>query len=502
MALTGVWLRAKPKIIVSAVKIRELSRYWFPAALFLFHMVLWTIYLISYPYFPNTEPPDAVWHAEITLSVLRGAFTTPIAQAGFAGGSHILFAFVSTYFGLTVISAERVTAAFVESLSVLVAYCVFQRILPKLSADYAAVAYAVITPAGFVYYANVGAYPNIVGDFFVLTAILLAVTIQARLTLSSVLTAIVVEALALIAHVSVLIFTLLVVWFSVVVFTKFRPQFRAYVISNIGFFLLPLAAVLVASVLVNRELAYVSGYYLTLQNDLGLVLRVWLHNYLFLAGAVNFVLLIVAFVWTIVKWRKSLWPAFLAAWFTVLVILVLIGTQDSRMVLLSFVPGAGLIGILLSKLQETLEKATMLRVRSQRVGKIVVNVLMLLLVVGLAANGPSAYALSHAFGSGKAARQGQIYDSMVWIQTNTPRDSVVVSVGLPLEYRYLPILTNRTYMGDFQLNSTEILKLRPALSFNYVAVSAGFSGLNTFYASNAFRPACQNAEVVVFVVTT
>ena len=503
VGLTVAWLHAKPKPVVSVGKFRGLSMYWLPIALFFFHMILWTIYLVSYPYFPNTGPPDAVWHAEITLSVLHGAFTAPIGPAGFAGGAHILFAFISAYFGVGVIFAERVAAAFVESLSVLVAYCLFHRILPSnRAADYASVAFAVIVPAGFFYYSNLGAYPNIVGDFFVLTSFLFAVAIQARLTFASIVTAIFVESIALISHVSALIFLLLVVGFSLVVFTRFRSQFRGYVISNLGFFLIPIAGVAAALFLVLRELSYVSGFYLDLHNDLGLVLGVWIYNYLFLAGSVNFVLLMVAFVWTIVKMRSKIWPTFLAAWFGLLIVLVFIGTQDWRMVLLSFVPGAGLLGILLSRFQEVLEKAALPRIRGIRIRRIVVMSLMLVFVVIMAAEGPSVFALSHAFSNGQAVRQGNIYDSMLWIQANTPPNSTVVSVGITLEYRYLPVVANRNYAGDLPLNATELMKLQCSLAFNYVAVSPNFSALNTFYLSNTFRLEYQNPDVVIFLIHT
>jgi hypothetical protein len=386
---------------------------------------------------------------------------------------------------------------------VLVAYCLFHRILPsKQAGDYAAVAFAVIVPAGFVYYTNVGAYPNIVGDFFVLTSFLLVVAILSELTIGSVVTAVVVEVIALISHISALIFLLLIVGFSLVIFTRFRSQLRGYLISNLGFFLVPIVAAASAPFLVTRELSYVSGFYLDLHNDLALVLRVWIHNYLFLAGPVNAILLTVAFLWAILRMRSRVWPSFLAAWFLLLILLVFIGTQDWRMVLLSFVPGAGLLGMLLARVQETLEKLTLPRMHSLQVRRIAVGSLMLVFVMVLAASGPSAFALSHSSSNGQSARQRYIYDSMLWIEDNTSRISVVVSVGLPLEYRYLPIVANRTYAGDFQLNSTEILKLQPALRFNYVAVSATFSGLNTFYLFNAFRLEYENPAVVILVVST
>jgi len=501
--LTVVWLSTKPRLVVSGGKLRGLPKYWLPAALFLFHLILWAIYLVSYPYFPNTEPPDAVFHAEITLSVLHGAFTTPIGPTGFAGGAHILFAFVSTYFGVGVIFAERATAAVVESLSILVAYCLFRRILPsRLAADYASVAFAIIVPAGFVYYSNVGAYPNIVGDFFVLTSLLFAVAIQSRLTVASIVTVVVVESIALISHVSALIFLLLVVGFSFVVFIRFRSQFRGYVISNLGFFIIPIVGVIVAPFLVTRELSYVSGFYLDLHADWGLLLGEWIHNYLFLAGSVNFILLMVGFAWAILKLRSRIWPAFLTAWFSLLIVLVFIGTQDWRMVLLSFVPGAGLLGLLMSRVQEALENRVSPVIRGMQIRRIVVISLMLLFVVIMAAEGPSAFALGHAFSNGEGVRQRNIYGSMLWIQVNTSPNSVVASVAIPLEYRYLPVVANRSYAGDFSLNATGIMTLQSSSPFNYVAVSTNFNALNTFYLSNSFRLEYQNPDVVIFRIQT
>jgi len=501
IGLNLAWLRTKPKLVLSVGQLRELPQYWLPVALFLYHLILWTIYFVSYPYFPNTGPPDAVFHAEITLSVIHGAFTTPIGPTGFAGGAHILFAFISTYFGVGVIFAERVTAAFAESLSVLVACCLFRRILPsRLSADYASVAFAIIVPAGFFYYSNLGAYPNIIGDFFVLTSLLLSVAIQAKFTVASIVTVVVIESIALISHVSALIFVLLVVGFSLVVFSHFRPQFRGYAISNLGFFVIPIAGIVAAPFLVMRELSYVSGFYLDLHADLGLVLGDWIHNYLFLAGSANFILLMSALVWTIVKVRSRIWPVFLAAWFSLLIVLVFIGTQDWRMVLLSFVPGAGLLGILLSRVQGVLERAVLLRIRGKQIRRIVVISLMLVFVAIMAVEGPSTYALGHAFSNGEEVRQQNIYSSMLWIQVNTSPTSVVASVAIPLEYRYLPVVANRSYAGDFPLNATGIMTLQSSSPFNYVAVSTNFSALNTFYLSKSFRLEYQNPDVVIFLI--
>jgi hypothetical protein len=161
-----------------------------------------------------------------------------------------------------------------------------------------------------------------------------------------------------------------------------------------------------------------------------------------------------------------------------------------------------LLGILLSRVQGALEKTALPRIRDMRIRRTVVISLMLVFVVIMAAEGPSAFAVSHAFSNGQAARQENIYNSMLWIQANTSPNSTVVSVAIPLYYRYLPIVANRSYAGDFRLNSTGIVKLQSSLAFNYVVVSTNFSALNTFYLSNSFRLEYQNPDVVIFLIQT
>jgi len=499
IAQVGTWLFGKPKLIHLKTKVNELSRYWLPGALFSFHLVLWAIYLINYPYFPNSLPIDVVWHSDVTSSVLRRDIAGPMAEAGFPTGSHILFAFVSAYLGIDVLSSVRVTSAAVEAMSVLVAYCLFQRFLPtRQSAGYATVAFSLVIPAGLVYYARVGAYPNIIGDFLALASLLLALIISEKLTLRSVLTAALVQSTALMSHISVAVLAALVICFSVAVFRRFRSQFRVYLISNVGFFAFPMVALATAPSLLFREFAYVLTYYLELNNNLGLILRQWLHNYLFLAGSLNFILLMAAFGWVVMKREKRIWSMFLATWFGLLFLLVFVSTNDWRLVLLSLVPGAGLLGLLLSRVQEALEKVTVRRILTARLRQICVNLMMLAIVIVLTAGGPAVFAMNEALASGQASRQAHIYESMVWLQANSPPDSVVISVHLQKEYRYLPVVAKRSYRGDYELNSDGILKLRGNFQFDYVTVSTDFTGFETFY--DVFRAAYRNQAVAIFEV--
>lgn len=503
IVLVGFWLFTKPKLTLPRKLINGLSRYWLPLILFSFHLVLWIVYLAVYPYFPNSDAIDVVWHSAITNSVLHGNIGGPVATAGFPAGSHILFAFMSRYIGLDVLPALRVTAAVIESLSVLVAYCLFRRLFSsKLAADYASVAFALLIPSGFVYYARLGAYPNIVGDFFVLTSMLIALVAMENLTARSIVTAVLLEGTALVSHVSVMIFGGLVILFSLVVFGRYRSKFRAYLLSNLGFFILPIIGILFASQTVAAQITYVSTLYLDLNNNPVLILQQWLHNYLLFAGPLNFILLIAASIFVLTKVKRRLWPQFLLAWFTLLFLMVFVTTNDWRLVLLSLVPGAGLLGLLLSELHQTIRKLILPRIPSVRIWKKSVTVLMLFLMLILAAQGPTIYVMTQDVASGQTSIQGHIYDSMTWIRTNTSPDSAVLSVDLQKEYRYLPAIANRTYRGDFMLDSGELLKLQANFTFSFAAVSTHFDSLNSFYGSNSFREVYQNQDVVIFALTT
>jgi hypothetical protein len=254
-----------------------------------------------------------------------------------------------------------------------------------------------------------------------------------------------------------------------------------------------------ASRTVAVEFSYTSTLYLDLSNNVGLVFQQWLHNYVLFAGPLGFLLVTIATIWVRIRLQKQLWPLFLSGWFTLLFLMVFVSSNDWRLALLSMVPGAGLLGLLLSKLQETIDKSFTSHLTNLRIGKRAVGVLMLLVVLIIAVQGPTAFVVNKDLASGQAVVQSHIYDSMTWIRTHTPPDASVLSVGLQIEYRYLPFIANRTYRGDFNLNSEDIMKLLTEVKSSFVAVSTRYIGLNSFYESNDFRVVYQNPDVIVFV---
>ncbi len=503
----GAWWVRKPLSSRFGLRISFSRKYLLLAALLTFHGLLWVFYLLNYPYFPGNDTMDVVWHSMATKTLVHLALTGGSTQVAFptsSFGSRVLFTFVSIYFGVDVLPSLRITSAIIDVLSVLVGYCLFKRLFSfGRDSEYATVAFALLISAGMVYYVRLGAFPNMVGDFLVLTSLLIAVIVSERLTMISFLTAFFIEGIALFSHISVLIVSLLVIGFSAVVLVKSRAKLHAYLISNMGFFVLPVIVFVLIRSLSALEIQYIISYYLDLSNNLTLVLGMWLHNYILFAGPLNFVLLIVAVVWALITSHKEIqriWSAFFVVWFGLLFLLVLIGTNDWRMVLLSFVPGAGLLGQFLSKLHDALESG--LRTLPTRIRRVVPYLVMVSLIAAMVVSGPATYTINAGLTGGQATRQSEIYQSMIWLETNSPAGATVISVGLQKEYRYLPVIGNRSYVGDYAVNSSDILQLRSNLGFDYVVVSTDFSLLQSYYHVNSFRTVFDNHEVVIFKIAT
>jgi hypothetical protein len=102
--------------------------------------------------------------------------------------------------------------------------------------------------------------------------------------------------------------------------------------------------------------------------------------------------------------------------------------------------------------------------------------------------------------------QRLIYESMQWLASNSNSDAAVLSIGLKKEYRYLPTLFNRTYVGDYELppdnqNPSNLLAVKGMMHFNYIVIATNFSGIQNYIQCKAIRLVFQNSEVTIFTLT-
>lgn len=480
--------------------------YWVAVSLFSVHVVFFALHLYAFPFFPSSDTMDVVFHIWITNAALHGQVVAPVTEAG----SHILFAYIYSFLGGGLLESLRITAAVIEVLSIPVAYCMFRRAFRRFEpAAYATVAFSLIVPAGLFYYTAIGAYPNIVGDFFVMLSLLLVQIVSENITKLSVLTIVIVEAIALISHISVLIFAGLMVGFSIVIYKGHRDIFKGYALANLGFLILPVAVLVISPGLVIREINYISSLnYIGVQDAPALVFGTWFYNYRVLAGPINFAFVWAAFAVTVAKMRRRWQSLLFAVWFVLLFLAIFFGSNGWRFILLSFVPGAGLIGFLLFRIERGIRRLTGW-IQVQRVRRIFAGVTLVCIIFVLVATGSTAHIITQMYLADGKSRESQllIYDSMRWLASNSNSDAAVISIGLQNDYRYLPTLFNRTYVGDYEFlspdnpNPSNVLAVKDALHFNYVVIATSFSGIRNYYQCKTFRLVFWNSEVTIFVLT-
>jgi hypothetical protein len=517
LILFGLFM-VRAGFVVPRIKLERVEKkYWLPISLFCVHIAFFAFYLRAFPFFPPSDAMDIVWHIQMTTAALGSVILPwePLTEKG----AHVLFAFSYSFLGGDVLTSLRVTTAFVESLSVLVAYCLFQRIfkrcMPNVGAAYATTAFALVLPSGLLYYADTGTYANIIGDFFVLLTLLLILIVSEGISFPSALTLFVVETLALIAHISVMIFAALMVSCSIVVFKYFRFKFRNYVFANLGFVALPVVMLVIAPQFVFREISFIFSHsYVAFQSKPTINLVTWFNGYLSYAGPINLGLVFIGLGMAVTRMRQHFESFLLGAWSIFLFLAIFFGSVGTtwRFVLLSFVPACGLFAVLLARIQHHIGSLVEGRVQMTRLRNAFVSVSIIGILLISIASGSLPRLVIETYLAEGIAPQGQlsVYDSMAWLKSNSNSETIVVSVGLQREYRYLPILFNRTYVGDYELllltypgnpyHPSSLMALEGVLHFNYVVVSANYVGLQNYYACADMRLVFQNSQVVIFKV--
>jgi hypothetical protein len=501
------------------LKLERLERrYWLPISLSCVHIAFFAFYLQASPYFPISQGLDVVWHTQLTAAAIGSVVlpSEPLTEMG----AHLLFAFSYSFLGAeNLLTSLRTTAAVVEILSILVAYCLFQRIFRRYaqcgSATYATVAFSLILPSELIYYYYTGTYANMVGDFFVMLSLLAVLILWEEMSPSSAVTVVVVEGLALISHTSVMIFAAIMLGCSAIAFNFYGSKFRNYVLANLGFVTVPLAVLLIAPYFFRREinLIVVVNRYLAVQNNPAIALEAWFHNYVAYTGVVGFAIVLVAFILNLTTARRRFESFLLGAWFAVLFLGIFFGPVENnwRFVLLSFIPASGLVAQLLAKTQHGISLFARRRIQSARLRNACVRITIIgiILIIMVSGSFPRLVTETYLAERSTPQRQLMIYDSMAWLASNATSNAVVVSVGLS-EYRYLSGIFNVTYAGDYELlvlnypgnpyNPESLIALEGILHFNYVAVSVNYAGFRNYYACAALKLAFQNSQVAIFSV--
>jgi hypothetical protein len=107
--------------------------------------------------------------------------------------------------------------------------------------------------------------------------------------------------------------------------------------------------------------------------------------------------------------------------------------------------------------------------------------------------------ISSAYDPSERARQQAVFDSMIWLGQNSC-SSGVASVGLGIDYRYLPVLTGIKYDGDFDKPANELQQKSQTLGFHCLAVALANQNFQTFQLDSAFHEEYRNKIVVLFTI--
>jgi ABC-type multidrug transport system fused ATPase/permease subunit len=480
-------------------------RYWLPILLALVHVAFFAFYWHAFPYFPTAKGLDVMAHAQETRDVIGSSATEPDQL-----GAHLLLAFLYSFIGGKLLTSLQMTTAIVDILSIPLAYCVFQRIFRwnGQSAAYACVAFSLIIPSGLLHYFDTGTYANIIGDFFIMLSLLGVLVLWEEMSASSVMTVAVVEGVALVSHVSAVIFGAVMLGCSIIVFKSYRSKLRNYILGNLGFVVLPVAVLVIAPHFLYGEIELVLAH-IAVRGNPAIALQAYLDNYLAYAGLFGFGVVLIAFTSTITRVQRYLESFLPATWFMFLFLAIFIGpTEDSwRYVLLSFVPASALVGQLLWKIERGIHLLARRGIRRKWLRKAFVRFIMISIFVALIISGSFPRLLTETYSAENSIRQRQlmIYDSMAWLASNASSNARVVSVDLS-EYRYLSGFFNLPQTEEYELfilhghgNPYDPSSER-FLHYDYVAVSVDYVGLPNYYACSAMKLVYLNSQVAIFRV--
>ena len=162
------------------------------------------------------------------------------------------------------------------------------------------------------------------------------------------------------------------------------------------------------------------------------------------------------------------------------------------------IPATFLVAGLLGWGSELLATHRKIHIRTPKIRMIVVALVLLVLV----AYGQFPRLTSAAYDPANRSRQMGVQASMGWLmQGNCPRG--VASLGLWVEYRFLPTLTGVPYYGDllYSTSPDKVFQKSVELGFSCVAMETGNQNFHLFEVDSRFQEKYRNDAVAIFLVT-
>lgn len=479
--------------------------------LVLFCLVVYVLFLSVYfwstPYYSTN--PDLLTHAQITRSILSGDGRSVLLQTNYPVGLHFVAAIITTLLGTNALESLNLLASLVLISSLILIWVSAQALFGnKNLAALTTFVGALVLPADAMHFVLISTYPNIVEDAIIFLAVFLLLSYLREPSFSIGVTLALIGLAGVFMHSSFLLF-LGALWLLLpAIFLLFRGKielhryFQVCLYSTVGILLVALVTLpLLKGNLTRVFEAYSIINYLSgetpaqISQSLIVVYETLAWNLVVLIKPLTLIAIVLGLILVAKKGSQSIGPMFAACWFAILFIMSLLSPQTDRLVLFSMIPAIFLVGYLVGNVRSP-EGIKQLRVVDRRV--VVAGVLIILVVFGgFLPLIPIAYSPS------RRLHQQNIFASMDWLEQNGC-PSGVATLGLDLDYRYLPILTNLQYSGSLPAttNSSQVIQESTVMGFACVVMQTDNPNLQSFELNQAFQEKYRNSEVAIFSIAS
>ncbi|MFQ6136758.1 MAG: hypothetical protein ACE5PM_06225 [Candidatus Hydrothermarchaeales archaeon] len=474
---------------------------------FLLHVILLLSYFYKYPVFHGTWSGDPLIHSSHVKNIVNLGGGSLIRGMPYPLGLHFVLGFVARFLGGELLMSVRYGVAFIEALGILLVYSAGLRMSEdKRLALFSSLTYALILVPGLFHLASSGTYSNLFGDFnTLLTFYLILVSMKHGVTLKSGLSLVFVGLVLAFSHSTVFIFFTFLWIFIPLVLWVYRDLFRRYVTSTFMLSISPIIVFLLFPWLILRLTWVLRGGFISIRvrNPVYDFFEAYAPKLLVLGSfslttGLWLFFAVLGSILLIFKFRRNIWYVFTLGLFLYAVALSSQGLSVWRFARYMLLPSTFLLGFLLLHVYTQAEKRFSKLLSRKSLSEACVKGSIFAIIMCITLLGPTYFfMLNNALEGGEVRlRQEEIFDSMLWIRDGTPLNATFISVWLP-EYRYLSLVADRKWLGNYDVNAMESLELCGKKPFQYVAIWKGYDGLSGYIQGGFFKKVYENSQIVI-----
>lgn len=453
------------------------------------------------PYYPPTEAPDLLTHAQVTQAILVGGGRNALLHEGFPIGLHFVSALAAYVLQVGSLDAIRIVTSPVLLAIVSLFYFSARRMFGSdRTAGVVVVVGSLVLPVDLNHFVRLGTYPNLLGDCLVLCLLWFLISYVNQPSRALGLSMIPLTIAGVFFHSSFFLFLAAAFISAPFIFciaskTTFRNYARGLLYLVAGFSLF--AAILWP--LFSENIGRIIGSYVEVGEPLiPSVLRISYFNFIYdlgyFFGWVNVAVLFAGILFSVFLGRKNLGSLLILIWLGIQFVGPTFSEQSYRFVLFGMLPASFIIG---KELAEVRSWANPFSGLSKRFTALALPLLLLILIL----SGSLPGLIPRMINPNLRVRQEAIFDSMQWLGGGQSNCRVVASSGLWPDYLYVSVLTNIKYSGDFVKPPAVMLQKSIQLGFSCVAVADDSAYFSSFQTSRNFVVLYRNQLVWIFLIT-